>query len=267
MTISAAAAVQRRHWGTDPEAWATLSEPHNRPLFEAVLDAAAVGSGTRLLDVGCGTGMLLELAAARAAEPSGIDVTPGLLAIARERLSEADLREGDMETLPFEDGAFDAVVGVNAFQFAGDPGLALAEAARVLRPGGCLVASLFAAPELSEGTVVHEAMAGLSPPQKEAEHAPYSLSEPGRLEQEMEAHGLAVAGAGEVVCVWAYASIDDAVRAMAGSGGGARAVADSGIEAVRAAVTPVLWRFRDPVDGSVSLRNTFRWVAARRDRR
>jgi SAM-dependent methyltransferase len=264
MTISAAAAVQRRHWGTDPEAWANLSEPHNRPLFEAILDAAAVGEGTRLLDVGCGTGMLLQLARERGAEPSGIDVTPELLAIARERLPAADLREGDMESLPWEDASFDAVTGVNAFQFAGDPAVALGEAARVLRPGGLLVASLFAAPERSEGTAVHEAMAALSPPAKESEHAPYSLSEPLRLEAELERIGLALVGEGEVVCVWRYESIDDAVRAMAGSGGGARAVADSGIEAVRAAVLPVLWRFRDELDGSVSLRNTFRWVAARR---
>ena len=265
MTISAAAEIQRRHWGTDPEAWAELSEPHNRPLFEAVLDAAGVGEGTRLLDIGCGTAMLLRLAVERGAVPSGIDVTPELLGIARERLPAADLREGDMESLPWDDASFDAVTGVNAFQFAGDPGRALAEAARVLRPGGRLVASLFAAPERSEGTVVHEAMASLSPPAKEAEHAPYSLSEPGRLERELEAHGLPVVAGGEVVCVWAYGSIDDAVRAMAGSGGGARAVADSGLEAVREAISPVLWRFRDPVDGSVSLRNTFRWVSARRD--
>ena len=265
MTISAAAAIQRRQWGTDPEAWAVLSEPHNRPLFEAVLDAAAVGAGTRLLDVGCGTGMLLQLAAARGAEPSGIDVTPELLGIARERLPQADLREGDMESLPFADAAFDAVTGVNAFQFAGDPGTALGEAARVLRPGGTLVASLFAAPELSEGTHVHAAMQALSPPAKEAEHAPYSLSDPGRLEQELESHGLPVVDAGEVICVWAYDSIDDAVRAMAGSGGGAGAVADAGLEAVREAITPVLWRFRDPLDGSVALRNTFRWVSARRE--
>ena len=52
-----------------------------------------------------------------------------------------------MESLPFGDAAFDAVTGVNAFQFAGDPRRALSEAARVLRPGGRLVASLFAAPE------------------------------------------------------------------------------------------------------------------------
>ena len=123
-----AAAVQRRLWGTDPQAWADLAEPHNRPLFEAVLDAAQVGDGTRVLDVGCGSGLTLVLARERGAVPSGIDISPGLLGVARERLPDADLREGDMETLPFADDAFDAVLGVNAFQFAGDPERALREA-------------------------------------------------------------------------------------------------------------------------------------------
>ena len=71
-----------------------------------------------------------------------------------------------MESLPFGDAAFDAVTGVNAFQFAGDPRRALHEAARVTRPGGRVVASLFAAPERSEGTVAHEAMTALIPPER-----------------------------------------------------------------------------------------------------
>ena len=66
--ISAAAEVQRRLWGTDPRAWADLAESHNRPLFEAVLDAAGAGPGTRLLDVGCGSGLTLVLAAERGAK-------------------------------------------------------------------------------------------------------------------------------------------------------------------------------------------------------
>src|SRR4051794_5720966 len=107
VTISEAARVQRRLWGTDPRAWAELAEVHNRPLFEAVLDAADVRDGTRLLDVGCGSGLALVLAAGRGALPSGLDVSPGLLGVARERLPAADLREGDMEALPFEDEAFD----------------------------------------------------------------------------------------------------------------------------------------------------------------
>ncbi len=78
--------------------------------------------------------------------------------------------------------AFDAVTGINAFQFAGDPRQALREAARVTRPGGRVVASLFAASERSQGTVAHEAMSALVPPEQAADHAPYALSAPGNLE-------------------------------------------------------------------------------------
>src|SRR4051812_15988070 len=176
MQVTEAAAVQRRLWGTDPRAWAELAEAHNRPLFEAVLDAAGVRGDTRVLDVGCGSGLALLMAAERGAVPAGGDVSPGLLGGARERLPDADLREGDMEALPFADAAFDAVLGVNAFQFAGDPRRALGEAARVLRPGGRVVASLFAAAERSQGTLAHEAMSALIPPDAAQDHAPYALS-------------------------------------------------------------------------------------------
>jgi SAM-dependent methyltransferase len=123
--VSAAAEVQRRLWGTDPRAWADLAEAHNQPLFEAVLDAARVGPGTDLLDVGCGSGLALTLAARRGAIPAGLDISAGLLGIARERLPDADLREGDMELLPFGDATFGAVIGVNAFS------------SRAMRSGRC----------------------------------------------------------------------------------------------------------------------------------
>jgi SAM-dependent methyltransferase len=262
--ISAAAEVQRRLWGTDPRAWADLAEAHNRPLFEAVLDAAGAGPGTRVLDVGCGTGLTLLLAAQRGAAPSGLDISPGLLGLARERLPDADLRAGDMESLPFGDAAFDAVTGVNAFQFAGDPRRALREAARVVRPGGRVVASLFAAPERSQGTVVHEAMSALIPPEQADDHAPYALSAPGNLEAAMADAGLRLAGTGEVVCHWRYTSMDAAVRALLCSAGGARAVEAAGEPTVRGVLQRALGQFQDPQTGAVTMRNTFRWVAARR---
>ncbi|HEY7075371.1 MAG TPA: class I SAM-dependent methyltransferase [Solirubrobacteraceae bacterium] len=263
MQVTEAAAVQRRLWGTDPQAWAELAEAHNRALFAAVLDAAGVGAGTRVLDVGCGSGLALVLAAARGALPAGIDISPGLLGVARERLPDADLREGDMESLPFTDAAFDAVLGVNAFQFAGDPRRALREAARVTRPGGRVVASLFAAPERSQGTVVHEAMSALIPPEAAADHAPYALSAPGNLEAAMRDAGLRPDDAGEVMCRWRYATMDEAVRALECSAGGARAIEAAGEERVRAVLTGALRRFENGA-GAVTLRNTFRWVAARR---
>lgn len=260
MTLSPAAEVQRRLWGTDPQAWAELAEAHNGPLFEAVLDAARVGAGTQLLDVGCGSGLAIVLAAERGALPSGIDISPGLLGVARERLPQADLREGDMEELPFDDAAFDAVIGINAFQFAGDPSRALSQAARVLRPGGRLVASLFAAPERSQGTVVHEAMSTLIPPEQEGDHAPYALSAPGNLEGAMGDAALTVVDEGEVMCAWRYASMEDAVRGLLCSAGGARAVEAAGERAVRDVLERALAQFED--GGVVTMHNTFRWMAA-----
>jgi SAM-dependent methyltransferase len=259
---SAAAQVQRRLWGTDPRAWADLAEAHNQSLFEAVLDAAGVKEGTRVLDVGCGSGLTLVLAAQRGAVPSGLDISPGLLGIARDRLPGADLREGDMECLPFDDASFDAVLGVNAFQFAGDPLGALREAARVTRPDGYVVASLFAAPERSEGTVVHEAMSTLIPPEQAADHAPYALSAPGNLEAALTAAGLRVKDHGEVICHWRYASMDDAVRALLCSAGGARASEAAGEQKVRDILRRTLAPFQDPRTRVVTLKNTFRWVAA-----
>ena len=260
--ISAAAEVQRRLWGTDPRAWADLAEAHNQPLFEAVLDAAGVKHGTSVLDVGCGSGLTLVLAARRGAVPSGLDISPSLLGIARDRLPHADLRDGDMESLPFGDQAFDAVLGVNAFQFAGDPRRALREAARVARPDGRVVASLFAAPERSQGTVAHEAMSALIPPGQAADHAPYALSAPGNLEAALTGAGLRVKDHGEVVCHWRYASMDDAVRGLLCSAGGTRASQAAGEHAVRDALRRSLARFQDPATGGVTLANTFRWVAA-----
>jgi SAM-dependent methyltransferase len=262
--ISLAAQVQRRLWGTNPRAWADLAEAHNQPLFQAVLDAAGVGPGTRVLDVGCGSALTLVLAARRGATPSGLDISPGLLGIARERLPQADLREGDMESLPFGDAAFDAVTGVNAFQFAGDPRRALREAARVVRPGGRVVASLFAAPERSQGTVAHEAMSVLIPPEQAGDHAPYALSTPGNLEAALAAAGLHVINDGETVCHWRYKSMADAVLALLCSAGGARAVQATGEAEVRDVLRRTLAQFQDPQTSVVTLRNTFRWVAARR---
>ena len=229
-----------------------------------MLDAAGVGQGTRVLDVGCGSGLTLVLAARRGAVPSGLDISPGLLGIARERLPDAELREGDMESLPFGDAAFDAVVGVNAFQFAGDPRRALREAARVARPGGRVVASLFAAPERSQGTVVHEAMNALIAPEQADDHAPYALSAPGNLEAALADAGLRIVDSGEVVCCWRYASMDEAVRGLLCSAGGARAIQAAGEHTVRDVLQRTLAQFQEPQTRVVTLQNTFRWVAARR---
>jgi SAM-dependent methyltransferase len=262
-TPDAAALLHRRLWGSDPVGWAVFAEPHNAPLFEAVLDAAQVRSGSRLLDVGCGTGGALQLAHDRGATVVGIDVTPGLLAIAAERLPDAELWCGDLSELPFPDADFDAVVGINAFQFAGDPKAALAEAARVTKPGGVVAAGMFAEPERSQSTAIHLAMAALSPPARDADHAPYALSAPGNLEAALAASGLELSGAGEVALSRHYATVADAVRGLLSSAGATRAVEDVGEQTVRTTIEAALAPFT-AADGAVTMRNVFRWVSARR---
>jgi hypothetical protein len=111
--------------------------------------------------------------------------------------------------------------------------------------------------ERSQGTVVHEAMNALIPPEP-----PYALSAPGNLEQALTDVGLRVQDHGEVVCHWRYASMDDAVRALLCSAGGARAIEAAGEQAVRDVLPSALGQFQDPVTKMVTLANTFRWVAA-----
>jgi len=103
-----------------------------------------------LLDLGTGTGRMLELLAPRAGRAVGIDASPDMLAIARDRLSTAHLgnaqvRLGDLFRLPFaNDAGFDAVLFHQVLHYLDDPGSAVAEAARVMAKGGHLLVADFA---------------------------------------------------------------------------------------------------------------------------
>jgi SAM-dependent methyltransferase len=250
---------QRQLWSAAPRDWAEIAEPENEPLFARLLDVCAVGNGTRLLDVACGSGFAVMLAAARGASVAGVDVTPALLAIARERTPAGDFRTAGMDDLPFADASFDVVTGVNGFQFALDPAVALREAARVLVPGGRLGAATFAEPERNEGTALHLAMKALVDEPPDDGYTPYALSQAGGLEDALRGAGLTVADAGEVPVTWAYPDADTALRALLASAGGARAVRAVGEEAVRAALRDALRPFQD-ANGAVALANVFRYV-------
>jgi ArsR family transcriptional regulator len=98
----------------------------------------------RLLDIGTGTGRLLELVAPHVSAALGIDASRAMLALARSRLAHPGLthcavRLADMYRLPLPDAGFDAVVLQMVLHYAEDPAAALAEAARVLAPGGRLL--------------------------------------------------------------------------------------------------------------------------------
>src|SRR3954467_982897 len=90
------ATSEARAWGPGARDWSDYNEPMCTPFYEEVLDATGVAAGTTLLDVGCGGGFALLLAARRGATVSGIDATPALLDIARERVPGASLAVGDL---------------------------------------------------------------------------------------------------------------------------------------------------------------------------
>jgi ubiquinone/menaquinone biosynthesis C-methylase UbiE len=112
-------------------------------MDEFVIDALQGDlAGMEVLDVGCGTGRLIERLAGRGAVVSGTDVAQGVLEVARSRLSEteADLRIADAEEgLPWMDRSFDAVTLTGVYHHFTRPGRALAEIRRVLRGGGRLL--------------------------------------------------------------------------------------------------------------------------------
>jgi 2-polyprenyl-3-methyl-5-hydroxy-6-metoxy-1,4-benzoquinol methylase len=97
------AQIQGDLWGARAGEWADLQEGSFRPLYEAGFSAAHVGTGTSLLDVGCGAGLAPEMAEARGAKISGLDAAAGLVELAKSRCPCADIRVGEIEELPFLD--------------------------------------------------------------------------------------------------------------------------------------------------------------------
>jgi SAM-dependent methyltransferase len=125
-------------------AWSTFgpSEMMTASVAPRLVSLAGITRGTVVLDVGCGTGVVALSAARLGARVTGIDLTPELIAHAKENASimgvEVDFREGDVEALAFDDASFDVVVSQFAHMFAPRADVALREMLRVLKPGGTI---------------------------------------------------------------------------------------------------------------------------------
>lgn len=108
------------------------------PVVREMLRALPLG---RALDAGCGTGRHAGFLAGLGHETIGVDATPGMLAVARERFPDVELREGHLEALPLDDASVDLVVSSLAVCHAPDLDAVLSELARVVRPGGTVIIS------------------------------------------------------------------------------------------------------------------------------
>lgn len=115
----------------------------------AVLDLVGNAQVSSYLDLGTGTGRILELVAPRASRAVGIDLNGEMLSMARARIERASLahvqvRRGDLFELPYTDHSFDLITLHQVLHYLEDPSAAVAEAARVLKPGGKVVIADFA---------------------------------------------------------------------------------------------------------------------------
>jgi SAM-dependent methyltransferase len=234
-------------------------EVQMQPVYEAVLDRIGVDRGTELLDAGCGSGFAAQLAAGRGAVVSGLDATPPLLEIARERVPSGEFAHGDLEALPYPDGGFDAVVGFNSFQYATSPRAALEEARRVARPGAPVAIVTWAVPERCPAAVYIAALGSQMPAPPPGAPGPFALSAPGALEALAREAGLTPGDAGEVPCRWTWPDLDDTLRAMLAAGPAEKAILHSGREAVGAAVTSAIEPFRTE-SGGYDVGAAFRYV-------
>lgn len=135
-----AAAAYHDHWGA-------LSSQS----ASALLDAANVKKGSRVLDVATGAGYVAAKAAEIGAIPTGLDFSLAQVELARRTFANVTFQQGDAQDLPFESDTFDAVVMGFGMNHLPNPETAASEAWRVLKPGGAFAFTVWASPKSGEG--------------------------------------------------------------------------------------------------------------------
>jgi SAM-dependent methyltransferase len=246
-------AFEAEGWSGRAATYGALTGAITRRFAEPLLDAARVDHDQRVLDVATGPGYVAEMAAHRGARPVGLDISEGMLVEARRRLPHVEFVAGDAEALPFEDGSFDAVVGNFVINHLPDPGTGIAEAARVLVPGGGLAFSAWERPDRMlylgligqaiEAAEVEddEAAAGIPPGPD-----PYRFADEDRFRAVLEGAGLSTVAVEEVEVVHAVADTDALWDGFMGGSVRGSAFVRAQPESVRARIRDALERVVEP---------------------
>jgi len=172
----------------DPSAYDRWVGRWSRLFVPAVVAAAEVGPGSRVLDVSTGTGEVALVAlptVGAAGVVIGADISPAMLQGARNRLGEPSFWPvaADGQALPFRDGIFDAVICQLGLQFFPDPSLGLAEFRRVLRSGGCTAICVISTPDRAPmWGILGEVLTRFCPEHRNVIQLSFALSDRKRLE-------------------------------------------------------------------------------------
>jgi SAM-dependent methyltransferase len=261
MQMRDSAPVEGPQWTAKAAGWKAHWSGLADPARKVVAEAAAVGRGTRLLDVGCGTGEFCHFGQERGAVVSGIDASAGMIELARQIVPKADFRVGGMESLPWADNTFDVVTGFNSFQFAADTRAALAEASRVARRNGVVAICNWGPMAQRELFIVLDALREeLRQPDQPRPDRP-AVGEPGVLEALAQAADLRVQETGTVDVPYEVPDQETLEKALLVDTAHLDVPETDCREAVRAAVSVAAAPFRR-TDGSYRFENTFRYLIA-----
>jgi SAM-dependent methyltransferase len=254
-------------WTANAGGYERLTGRITARVADALLDAAAVGPATRVLDVGCGPGHLCAAAAARGARPTGIDLAAGMLAAARRNHPTLEFHGADAEALPFADGAFDAALAAFVVNHLPRPDDAAAELRRVVAPGGRLAVAMWGAPDrVAFLGLIDEAMraAGVRPDAAVPPGPPaFRFADDGELRALLEGAGLRDVTVEEIaftVAVRDAGELWDGVRAgSVRTAAQLHALSDGERAQVRAALDALL----EPrhADGGLALETTVKIAA------
>ncbi|MBW5420526.1 SAM-dependent methyltransferase [Streptomyces sp. BG9H] len=272
-----AGSAPRVDLGARARDWAEIQERMLVPLYEAVYERLDVGGGTRLLGLGCGSGLALLMAASRGAAVTGVDASaPERLALARERLSPEAASQARART--------DARLVEGGPADAAGPGVPAYNLVTAFQPIGCMAGDSegltglleAAAPLAGHGAVV--VLAGWGPPERCATSSVMKvatkLADPLRsagswrpaarddLEDVAQRAGLKPDGSGRVACPFGYADVESAVRGLLSTGLFDAAVGATDKAQVDKELTEALHPHRRR-DGTVWMPNVFRYLIAR----
>ncbi|MFJ3234826.1 methyltransferase domain-containing protein [Streptomyces sp. NPDC086787] len=271
-TLSHAGATPRVNLDARARDWSEIQERMLVPLYEAVYERLEVGPGTRLLGLGCGSGLALLMAASAGASVTGVEATrPERLALARERLRPdtggTRVRTADRtltDTLPDPAEPFDVLtafepVGCQAGDAARLAEL-LAAATPLARHGTAVVLTGWGPPERCATSSVLRVATKLAEPRRTARG--WRPAHRDDLEEVAQRAGLRPDGSGRVSCPFGYAHLDSAVRGLLSTGLFDAAITATDQERVDKEVTEALHPHQRP-DGTVWMPNVFRYLIAR----